>query len=135
MADRTNPAIRNIYFNSGASARHAGAFYKPVAAEDRTSVPGSVLRPSAPPLADWRHAASSTVRHPYGIGSGGDAQITGPIVDGFRIHQQMEATMAAERAGKGLQDTSTMTVPTTGALPDGPLPSGWVPGGFPTRKV
>ena len=62
-------------------------------------------------------------------------QITGPIVDGFRIHQQMEATMAAERAGKGLQDTSTMTVPTTGALPDGPLPSGWVPGGFPTRKV
>ena len=36
MADRTNPAIRNIYFNSGASARHAGAFYKPVAAEDRT---------------------------------------------------------------------------------------------------
>ena len=52
MADRTNPAIRNIYFNSGASARHAGAFYKPVAAEDRTSVPGSVLRPSAPLLAD-----------------------------------------------------------------------------------
>ena len=136
MADRTNPAIRNIYFNSGASARHAGAFYKPVAAEDRTSVPASVL-PLAPPLRSLTGATPrrSTVRHPYGIGSGGDAQITGPIVDGFRIHQQMEATMAAERAGKGLQDTSTMTVPTTGALPDGPLPSDWVPGGFPTRKV
>ena len=52
-----------------------------------------------------------------------------------RAEAERDVAMAAERAGKGLQDTSTMTVPTTGALPDGPLPSGWVPGGFPTRKV
>lgn len=75
------------------------------------------------------------VVHPYGIGSGGDMQLSGPIVDGFRIHQQYHAQAAREREGKGFTMTSTMTVPMTGALPDGPLPAGWVPGGYPTRKI
>ncbi len=62
-------------------------------------------------------------------------QLSGPIVDGFRIHQQYHAQAAREREGKGFTMTSTMTVPMTGALPDGPLPAGWVPGGYPTRKI
>ena len=49
------------------------------------------------------------MRHPYGIGSGGDAQITGPIVDGFRIHQQMEATMAAAKV-RAFSDRLTASV-------------------------
>ena len=95
-----------------AQAKHAGAFYQPVPADARTRVV-----------------------HPYGIGSGGDMHLSGPIVDGYRIHQQIQAQTTREREGKGFTMTSTMTVPTTAALPDGPLPAGWVPGGFPTRKV
>jgi hypothetical protein len=93
-------------------AKHAGAYYKPVPADERTRVV-----------------------HPYGIGSGGDMQLSGPIVDGFRIHQQYHAQATLEREGKGFSMTSSMTVPMTGALPDGPLPAGWVPGGYPTRNI
>ena len=64
MADRCNPATRNIYYNVGKPSKHAAAYYRPTTSEQRTRVV-----------------------NPYGIGGGygTNTKLVGPIVDGQRF--------------------------------------------------